>query len=357
MTSQTANKNKAMNQAEATDLILQIVNQLANEMHSGKRSRLQISLDSKLERDLQLDSLSRVELLQRIERQFQVRLPEKILTTAETPGELLLGVFNAPGISPVVQDKSQFSLTETLKSNPEQAQTLIDVLQWHVKKHPHRTQIYLYGDTDEPELITYGELFSGAEKIASGLQAYGIESAQTVAIMLPTGKDYLFSYFAILLAGAVPVPIYPPTRPSQLEDHLRRHAKILNNADCTLLITIKEAKLPGQLLKAQVNSLRHVLIVEDLCKKNNHFVSIPVQQNDIAFIQYTSGSTGTPKGVVLTHSNLLANIRAMGDVIQADSNDVFVSWLPLYHDMGLIGAWLGSLYYASPLVLMSPLTF
>jgi 1-acyl-sn-glycerol-3-phosphate acyltransferase len=73
--------------------------------------------------------------------------------------------------------------------------------------------------------------------------------------------------------------------------------------------------------------------------------------------QYTSGSTGNPKGVILTHANLLANIRAMGETVRATSTDVFVSWMPLYHDMGLIGAWLGSLYFGMPLVVMSPLTF
>jgi 1-acyl-sn-glycerol-3-phosphate acyltransferase len=74
-------------------------------------------------------------------------------------------------------------------------------------------------------------------------------------------------------------------------------------------------------------------------------------------LQYTSGSTGNPKGVILTHANLLANIRTMGQAIGASSSDVFVSWMPLYHDMGLIGAWLGSLNFAVPLVVMSPLTF
>ena len=82
-----------------------------------------------------------------------------------------------------------------------------------------------------------------------------------------------------------------------------------------------------------------------------------LNSNDIAFLQYTSGSTGAPKGVILTHADLLANIRAMGQAVGASSDDVFVSWLPLYHDMGLIGAWLGSLYYGMPLVVMSPLRF
>lgn len=74
-------------------------------------------------------------------------------------------------------------------------------------------------------------------------------------------------------------------------------------------------------------------------------------------LQYTSGSTGSPKGVVLTHAHLLANIRAMGRAIGASSGDVFVSWLPLYHDMGLIGAWLGSLYFGCRLILMPPTAF
>ncbi|WP_250655393.1 AMP-binding protein [Alkalimarinus coralli] len=87
------------------------------------------------------------------------------------------------------------------------------------------------------------------------------------------------------------------------------------------------------------------------------FVEHKGKEDEIAFLQYTSGSTGQPKGVTLTHANLLANIRAMGEATEVDSTDIFVSWLPLYHDMGLIGAWFTSLYYAMPLVLMSPLSF
>ena len=79
--------------------------------------------------------------------------------------------------------------------------------------------------------------------------------------------------------------------------------------------------------------------------------------NDIALLQYTSGSTGDPKGVVLTHANLLANIRAVGEAVKMGPDDVGVSWLPLYHDMGLIGAWLTLLYYGIPLAVMSPIAF
>jgi len=82
-----------------------------------------------------------------------------------------------------------------------------------------------------------------------------------------------------------------------------------------------------------------------------------VRASDIAFIQFTSGSTADPKGVILTHSNLLANLRSIGREAKLTPNDKIVSWLPLYHDMGLIGAWMGSLYFAAPLVLMSPLAF
>jgi 1-acyl-sn-glycerol-3-phosphate acyltransferase len=144
---------------------------------------------------------------------------------------------------------------------------------------------------------------------------------------------------------------------AQIEDHLRRQTAILRNAAAVLMITVPEAQRVGQLLSAQVESLRGLATVEELAAGAAETAQPSVGAQDIALLQYTSGSTGTPKGVILTHANLLANIRAMGEAVRASSEDVLVSWLPLYHDMGLIGAWLGSLYYACPLVLMSPLTF
>jgi acyl-CoA synthetase (AMP-forming)/AMP-acid ligase II len=240
---------------------------------------------------------------------------------------------------------------------PVEADTLLDVLDWHVHSNPQHPHIYLYGEEDEPETITYAALFDGARTIAAGLQAHELQPGQSVAIMLPTSRDYLFSFFGILLAGGIPVPIYPPARASQIEEHLRRHASILANANTVILITVPEAQVVARLLKAQVEILHNVITPGELAVHGMAVTVQAVRAGDIALLQYTSGSTGAPKGVVLTHADLLANIRAMGDIAQVDPTDVFVSWLPLYHDMGLIGAWLGSLYYAMTLVLMSPLTF
>jgi 1-acyl-sn-glycerol-3-phosphate acyltransferase len=180
---------------------------------------------------------------------------------------------------------------------------------------------------------------------------------QTVAIMLPTGTDYFYSFMGILMAGGIPVPLYPPARLTQIEDHLRRHLDILNNARVRFLITISEAQPIARLLKSQVASLRKTVGVDELSTAATHRSRPPSKAADIAFLQYTSGSTGTPKGVVLTYDNLLANIRAMAKTFDVDASDTFVSWLPLYHDMGLIGAWLSSLYCAMPLILISPLAF
>ncbi len=347
----TTNKNRE-------EALLAIVKNLSEELYPNKKSSSPISLDSSLERDLGFDSLGQAELLSRVEQAFQVRLPEQILSRVETSIDLLraIGRGSAIGQTPRPTEVRSIPLDE-VHETPESAKTLGEVLEWHVRSHPNRTHIYLYGENEKEEKITYADLRHGAEAVAAGLRERNLQAGQAVAIMLPTSRDYFYSFFGILLAGGIPLPLYPPVRLSQIEDHLRRHAAILNNALVTTLITFPEAQSIARLLKSHVETLHSMITVQELSVTCEDYAGPVMQPENIAFLQYTSGSTGTPKGVVLTHANLLANIRAMGQAVEADSTDIFVSWLPLYHDMGLIGAWLGSLYYAGQLVLMSPLSF
>ncbi|TAN75843.1 MAG: fatty acyl-AMP ligase, partial [Gallionella sp.] len=283
-------------------------------------------------------------------------LPEQIFATAETPRDLLQAVLAASPAIAQPTDVQRIEAPAWVQAVPANALTLPEVLDWHVRAHPDRTHITLLDAEGNETALSYAGLRDGAEQIAAGLLARELQPGQSVAIMLPTSLEYFRCFFGVLLAGGVPVPIYPPARPAQIEDHLRRHAGILSNALATILITVPEAKSVARLLKAQVETLRSVVTVAELSGAGRA-TGIPLKPEHIALLQYTSGSTGNPKGVALTHANLLANIRAMGQATQATSTDVFVSWLPLYHDMGLIGAWLGSLYHAFPLVVMSPLTF
>jgi len=335
--------------------LIAVVDQLVHDSHHGRAPRA--TLDSSLERELGLDSLARVELVLRVERAFGVSLPESALYAAETPRDLLRLVQGSQGTHRPGPEKNILSLVQAeAGAGSCAAETLLAALDWHAALHPNRLQVHLYNEVGEEELC-YAAIRRGAAAYASRLAGHGLQPGQAVAIMLPTGRDYLFSFFAILMAGGIPVPLYPPARPAQIEDHLRRHVGILGNCRATMLITIPEAKTVALLLRSQVASLARVLMPADLAGGDSGFSALPAYPGDIAFLQYTSGSTGNPKGVVLTHANLVANIRAMGEAVQAGPNDVFVSWLPLYHDMGLIGAWFAALYLGFPTVLMSPLAF
>jgi 1-acyl-sn-glycerol-3-phosphate acyltransferase len=344
--------------SETTTVLLDLVREVVGELRPYKADALTVTLDSSLERELGLDSLGRVELLQRLERTFGVHMADQLLSIAETPRDLLRAVLSASsGIQSISTRETKSTPLEAVPSIPIHAQTLVEVLDWHLEAHPQRPHINLSGDTGQEEIITYADLYTEARAVAAGLQARDVQSGQTVALMLPTSRSFFASFFGILLVGGIPVPIYPPTRPSQLEEHVRRQVGILTNARSVMLITVPEALSLTKVLRALVADLRSVVTADDLATTSDTYTRPPIQAQDIAFLQYTSGSTGTPKGVILTHANLLANIRAMNQVACTTSEDVFVSWLPLYHDMGLIGAWLGSLYCAYFLVLMSPLTF
>jgi 1-acyl-sn-glycerol-3-phosphate acyltransferase len=239
---------------------------------------------------------------------------------------------------------------------PSTVTTLDQVLAWHCEQHPQAVQITICGEQTD-ESITYQRLWNEARTIAGGLQQRGVRARDSVALMLPTSADYFTAFFGVLLAGAIPVPLYPPARPSQIEEHIKRHAGILQNCRAVALITIEALRGVAVALRSQAPALATILTNDALRALAAVPTAVNVQAESTALLQYTSGSTGQPKGVILSHANLLANIAALGAALKVNGTDTFVSWLPLYHDMGLIGAWLGTFYFGLPLVVMPPLSF
>jgi 1-acyl-sn-glycerol-3-phosphate acyltransferase len=347
-----------MNYKVSAESLLPIIAKLMAELHPDAVRHRSITLDSGLDRDLGLDSLARMELFSRLEKEFGVKLPEKVLMAAETPRDLLRS-FNQESVPAKTTTKREAGPDEVITHREvglSGAQTLLDILEEHIQLQPEALHITLL-EGEEEIRISYGMLRHEALKIATLLRRLDLEPGEPVAIMLPTGPDYFYSFFGILYGGGVPVPLYPPARPTQIEEHVRRHRKIMINAGARLLITVPEVQPVARLLMSQVPELRKIVTTESLYSEAAEKIPLQHKESDTAFLQYTSGSTGDPKGVILSHGNLLANIRAMGRACQVTTNDVFVSWLPLYHDMGLIGAWLGSLCHGCRLVVMPPLSF
>jgi acyl carrier protein len=318
----------------------------------------EVRRSSRLDRDLGIDSLGRTELILRIERRFSMQLPVSVMGEVETVGDLLDAINRSSRPSAANTAPTVAPVLPAVEAATE-ARTLPEVLDWHVARHPDRLHAtVLQDDRTVIGALTYAQLAKAAHEVAAALVAREIAPGDRIAIMLPTGTDFFAAFFGILYVGAVPVPIYPPMQLTQIEEYARRQAGILRNASARMLITVPEGLRLGSLLRSLVATIEAVESVASLSALSHNPVLPDLQDaSATALIQYTSGSTGDPKGVVLSHANLLANIRAIGRAIGANSTDVMVSWLPLYHDMGLIGAWLGSLYFGAPCYLMSPLSF
>jgi len=336
--------------------ILGLVGDLVGELR-GTQARAAVALDDRLEQDLGISSLERVELLLRLERAFGVRLPDEVMAGARTTADLVRAVTTAqPAVAR--EPPAVHLLPKPGTPAPQAVRTLTEVLRWHAAAAPDRVHIHLRDETGQEHPITYGALWHDALSVASAVRARGIAPGETVALMLRTEAAFFRTFFGILLAGAVPVPLYPPFRADRLEEYAERQIGILRNAGARLLITFAEAERVAGLLKGRAPALAEVVTADGLQGGSAAEAAVVRDSpGDVALIQYTSGSTGDPKGVVLSHANILANIRAFGEALQIGPADTGVSWLPLYHDMGLIGSWLGALYFAVPIAILSPLAF
>jgi fatty-acyl-CoA synthase len=202
---------------------------------------------------------------------------------------------------------------------------------------------------------SYRELLADACAIAGALHAQGHRVGDRVALVIPEVSGFVHAFFGIIAAGLVPVPLCPPAQAGDLVTFGRQSRHVLEAARAAAVITTADV---APLLDIRDLPVA-VRLVSDLQDGPAIDAPHPLSLDDLALLQFTSGSTALPKGVVLTHGNVAANVDAiLGPAgLDAREGDVAVSWLPLYHDMGLIGMLLSSLYAPADAVLMSPVLF
>jgi fatty-acyl-CoA synthase len=205
--------------------------------------------------------------------------------------------------------------------------------------------------------LPYFELCDHARRMAAGLAEKGVRPGDRVALVLPTSPAFVESFFGTLLAGAIPVPLYPPMRLGRLDEYHRRTAAMLTAAGVSLVVADERVR---RLLGSSVDAAGPRLgCVYAASLMGSGTFEHRAAGGDIALIQFSSGTTVDAKPVALTHANLLANLAAIDTFISEDgtANATGVTWLPLYHDMGLIGCLLEAVYRPGPLTLIPPELF
>ncbi|WP_284212175.1 non-ribosomal peptide synthetase, partial [Methylobacterium brachythecii] len=232
--------------------------------------------------------------------------------------------------------------------------SLVDRLRSHAALKPEaRALRFLDGDTLGADL-TYAELDTRIRAVAAHLQQ-GVARGERALLLFPNSVDYVVAFYACLYAGVIAVPAYPPVRGRS--QHATRLRGIMIDAQPRFILTTEAL---SALVAAELppDAETRIIAVDGVpvSAASDWREASPVP-DDIAFLQYTSGSTAQPKGVCVSHANLAANERAITDAFRMSQDDIVVSWLPLFHDMGLIGGLLQPLYLGIPAVLMDPKSF
>jgi acyl-CoA synthetase (AMP-forming)/AMP-acid ligase II len=235
------------------------------------------------------------------------------------------------------------------------ARTIVDVLDWRARQSPDQPActFLVDGDTDETSL-TYGELDRRARVIAAQLHAVCTPGARAL-LLYPPGLEYIAAFFGCLYAGVAAVPAYPPRA-----DHmLSRLEALVIDAQATVALTTTKILAIGELAIAQAPALRALrwITTDEVVGAPAGSPRPDLTRSSLAFLQYTSGATARPRGVMLSHGNLLDNLALFAEQMEFTRDDLVVSWLPPYHDLGLIGGILAPLYVGFPCVLMSPVSF
>lgn len=253
-------------------------------------------------------------------------------------------------ISPVPME-----LNHMTQSQSHTFATLVALLRQRAQSTPDKT-LYTFladGETEERPL-TYGQLDENARKIAAHLQNNGSVGDRAL-LLFPPGLEYIAAFFGCLYAGWIAVPAYPPRR----NRHDARLQAILDDAQAKIVLTDGDMYDDRQPRFDHTPDLATIpwVPVDRLETNSDDWQEPTISPEHIAFLQYTSGSTGMPKGVMLSHHNLLSNLALIYAGFELSEKSTGVSWLPPYHDMGLIGGILQPIYCHGYTVLMSPVAF
>ncbi|HEX2880149.1 MAG TPA: fatty acyl-AMP ligase [Polyangiaceae bacterium] len=202
--------------------------------------------------------------------------------------------------------------------------------------------------------LSYQELLHYSERAAAVLRAAGVVQGSRVVLVLPTGFAWLVAFFGCQLLGAIPVPLMPPWSIDQLATQRERIERVVSIVEAAVMVLDPQLR---SVLGTAPSQCRCVTGQELFAGDASGFVAIAGRSDDPAFIQFTSGSTAEPKGVVISHGAALANCSFIGRRLGVGPHDVGCSWLPLFHDMGLIGHLLVPLYFGIRSVLLPPEVF
>src|SRR6185503_7173040 len=249
--------------------------------------------------------------------------------------------------------------SNSFDTGPCRLNTVIELLRHRALNQPDQLAYTFLADREtEGERQTYADLDRKARAIGAWLQMLGA-GGQRALLLYPSGLDYIAAFFGCLYAGVIAVPAYPPHQ-SRITRNLPRIRAIVNDSQPSLALTSSSLlhTLKSKVIEnPDLQEMRWIATdqLEDVL--GEQWREPTLSENTVAFLQYTSGSTATPKGVIVTHKNLLHNEQLIKLAFQQTERSIIVGWLPLYHDMGLIGNVLQPLYLGASCILMSPTAF
>ena len=236
------------------------------------------------------------------------------------------------------------------------ASTFVEILRWRAQKHPEQLAYTFlnFGEATD-NTLTYGELDRRARSIATMLQHFG-KAGKTILLLYPSCLEYVAAFFGCLYAGDIAIPAYPP-RTIRVVPRIQA---IINDSRATIVLTTKQIHAEVEQWFTDVPALENLqwIVSDDTSLfQEKEWQEVTCTSDTLAYLQYTSGSTSTPKGVMVSHGNLIHNCEFQRERWHLTPKSVIVSWLPIFHDMGLIGAVLQTVYAGCTGFLMEPTRF